>query len=870
MRKSALLAVVLAMFVGLGSLVGCSDTGGGNIEITTTSADVDLKSPEETQSYKLTILHTNDLHGSAVPFGMHNMGGLARIAWLSDKIHSINRKKGANTLLLDAGDVRDGTTFNDGTRAAGMWNIMNMMGYDATELGNHDHLFGIQSLYWDMNSAFGEKLYSDPLGNTVASQNMKILWGNIDPARINNCSSVYVPVSEVVKKSIEPGFAGFQGGWACDKADYSAEIVRSKLAAPGDNESYLFRKAIFKDYGNLRVGIFGVVTDEAIYTVVPGEPLLEVNGAAVPAGTVNEGAIFHSPDPNVSNYVDQMLDYMADPDGNPATTTDAADVVICLSHAGYSTDKEIAANAVGPNTGRSVDVVVGGHSHTRINLAEKVAHSFDSGSTWVVQAHWGGRFLGRVDLDVAAGSVNVINSGLIQVDSNVPEKQEIKDRIRHYFRKQDGVNDFYKDVYGVLPSDLVGFSEVDLNYTDFSGETPLTNLIAKAFLWKGQSESLFNIPQGSPNEGQPGYLDFSVMVPFVLHGEETITKGPLTVENIFDTLHIHDLTRDPTRADTMHVMELVPLPDQNGIDVGGAHFDNHVDLFLEIVYGLSALLNNMGLNEYAPMIESYIGTLQWQGITFEVDFSQPPFNRVDPASIQIAGQPVVWNEYYYFSINSTIGSFLGPLCALLADPTALGVDFLRWDAYTDEGWSETNVPEWVALMEYIRDELPAQTITPELVGVKGEGLRTKNPDLTMQPWDIAFNPEKPGAGESVTITSTVLNTGMTDVAACSVSYVYDPTPTVQNDNPDGITDGQTGFSWTAIGTETVNNIPAYSVSTGQPGSVVASGVTWNIPADTKPGEYRVCAEITNVVSTMDEEFVGNNGGSGLCASVTIR
>jgi len=877
MRKCALLVVVLAVFAVFAFSAGCSDTGGDDeIRGGTVAAGVDLKSPDEGQSYNLTILHTNDLHGSAVPFGLHDTGGLARIAWLSDKIRSANRREDIPTLLLDAGDVRDGTTFNDGTRAAGMWDIMNRIGYDATAIGNHDHLFGIESLYWDMNAAFGEKLYSDQFGNTHATQNMKVLWGNIDPSRVNNCGD-FIPLSDVVKNSIEPGFEGFGGGDPCDAGDYSANLTRDNLAGPGDNESYLFRKAIFKDYGDLRVGIFGVVTDEVIYTVVPGQPMIDLGPVDVPAGTPNEGAIFYSPDPTVSDYVNQMLDYMADPNGD-GDTDDGADVVICLSHAGYSTDKVIAARAVGPVTGRAVDIVVGGHSHTQINVAEEIDHNFDSGSTWVVQADWGGKFLGRADLQVAAGSARVVNSGLIQVDSRVPEVQGIKDRIRRYFIEEDGINDFYEDVYGVLPSDLVGYSEVDLNYTDFKGETPLTNLIAQAFLWKGQSESLFTIPDnGNPDAGQPGHLDFSVMVPFVLHGEETIMEGRLTVEDIFDTLHIHDLSRDPTNSDTMHVMELTPLPpggvdlpfDYDGDGNPDVHIDNHVEMLLELVYGLPDLLATMGFGEYAPLIEDYIGTLQWDGISFEVDFSGLSFDRVDPASIQIGGQSVDSDQYYYFSINSTIGSFLGPLGSLLAG--TLGGNFMNWDAYTDQGWSETNVPEWVALMDYIRYELPAQTITPELVAVKGESLRTVNPDLTMEPWDITFDPGNPEAGKSVTIRSTLLNTGMTDVTASSVTYVYDPTPTVLNDNPDGITDGQTGFSYTTIGTENVTDIPAYSA--GQPGSKVTPGVTWNIPADTKPGEYRVCAEITNVVSaspSLPEAFTGNNGGSGLCASVTIR
>ena len=67
---------------------------------------------EEPKITKLTILHTNDVHSRIEPFPMdggryQGMGGAARRAALIEKI----RQEEANVLLLDAGDVFQGTPY---------------------------------------------------------------------------------------------------------------------------------------------------------------------------------------------------------------------------------------------------------------------------------------------------------------------------------------------------------------------------------------------------------------------------------------------------------------------------------------------------------------------------------------------------------------------------------------------------------------------------------------------------------------------------------------------------------------------------------------------------------------------------------------
>ncbi|HEY3305125.1 MAG TPA: metallophosphoesterase, partial [Candidatus Binatia bacterium] len=94
---------------------------------------------------KLTILHTSEHHGTLQPIesGPHQgLGGVARRAALIEKI----RKEARNVLLLDSGDLVVGTAMSSLFRGAPDIAAMNLMGYDALALGNHDFDFGLAHL----------------------------------------------------------------------------------------------------------------------------------------------------------------------------------------------------------------------------------------------------------------------------------------------------------------------------------------------------------------------------------------------------------------------------------------------------------------------------------------------------------------------------------------------------------------------------------------------------------------------------------------------------------------------------------------------------------------------------------------------------
>ncbi|MGR5149878.1 bifunctional UDP-sugar hydrolase/5'-nucleotidase UshA [Photobacterium alginatilyticum] len=118
--KTALTAAVLA------TLSGCAS-----------QADSTAPSWQADETYKLTILHTNDHHGR---FWQNKYGeyGMAARKTLLDQIRTEVAAQGGTTLLLSGGDINTGVPESDLQDAEPDFKGMNMLGYDAMALGNHE------------------------------------------------------------------------------------------------------------------------------------------------------------------------------------------------------------------------------------------------------------------------------------------------------------------------------------------------------------------------------------------------------------------------------------------------------------------------------------------------------------------------------------------------------------------------------------------------------------------------------------------------------------------------------------------------------------------------------------------------------------
>lgn len=133
MRK--FLSVLLAMAMVLSLTVT-----GFAIEDTAATTDAETKT-EATMAGKTVILHTNDVHGA--------VEGYACIAALKADYEA----KGAEVILVDAGDFSQGTTYVSVTKGADAVTMMNAAGYDVVTLGNHEFDYGYAQLKENMSKA---------------------------------------------------------------------------------------------------------------------------------------------------------------------------------------------------------------------------------------------------------------------------------------------------------------------------------------------------------------------------------------------------------------------------------------------------------------------------------------------------------------------------------------------------------------------------------------------------------------------------------------------------------------------------------------------------------------------------------------------
>ena len=188
----------------------------------------------------------------------------------------------------------------------------------------------------------------------------------------------------------------------------------------------------------LKIGIFGIVTHEA---------------ATYPAG--KEGVT--------------ILDEIKTSQEMVRTLRPKVDIVIAISHAGENLDEKIAAAVPG------IDVIVGGHSHSRLPFGDFIWHSDqlkgkEVNGTVIVQAHqWGGE-LGRLDLlfekdDQGAWHVDRYRARLIPVTADIPEDPEIAAIIDRFWKP---ISSRFGEVIGEASADFITRGDDQAHYNLFS------------------------------------------------------------------------------------------------------------------------------------------------------------------------------------------------------------------------------------------------------------------------------------------------------------------------------------------------------------------------------------------------------------------
>lgn len=148
-----------------------------------------IAAPDVQKTTKFTILHTNDTHSNIDAFPENhakypNMGGVSRRHEMIRKI----RSEEENVLLLDAGDIFQGTPYFNRFGGVLEMKLMTHLGYDAATMGNHDFDAG-------MDGFLKAKEYADfPFLCANYDFSNTILDGKTEPYRIFKKGGVKIGV----------------------------------------------------------------------------------------------------------------------------------------------------------------------------------------------------------------------------------------------------------------------------------------------------------------------------------------------------------------------------------------------------------------------------------------------------------------------------------------------------------------------------------------------------------------------------------------------------------------------------------------------------------------------------------------------------
>jgi 5'-nucleotidase / UDP-sugar diphosphatase len=253
------------------------------------------------------------------------------------------------------------------------------------------------------------------------------------------------------------------------------------------------------------------------------------------------------------------------------------DMVVCLSHLGSLYDQAIADGVPG------IDVIVGGHDHYLFDQPIHVSHA-DGTETLIVQAGEFYENVGELQLTVENGKVSLANYKMIPVDQKVPKVPEIQAAVDQL---KEGIVQTYGDVYHKVE----GFAIFDLNrhYDPNSPfrDTPLGNLVTDALKKKGKTD---------------------IAVTALGLTSQKIYAGPIVGADVFRAI---PFGFDPA---TGLGLKLVKMRIQGD----------------SLLMGIETTLSFLGLSE------DYF--LQFSGMKFDYDATQPVGARVKLSSIRIGGK----------------------------------------------------------------------------------------------------------------------------------------------------------------------------------------------------------------------------------------
>jgi len=307
------------------------------------------------QAKRIQIIHTNDLHSYFNPSYIGG-GGYAKVKTIIDKLKADALAKGIHSIVMDAGDWGDGTSFFLADDGSSSFKALGLLGIDVTLVGNHDHMMGVRVL------------------------------------------------AEQIKK-----------------ANIHTKAISANLIQMEDTDlRELVKGTLDVEVDGVKLNIIGLSTPEPthqapLFPSFVAPPELVVFGLAQQA------------------------------------KKDGADLVIALTHLGLSYDKRIAKSS------RAIDIIVGGHSHTRMEKIEYKKNK-NGKNIPIVQTGAHGMAVGSLILDVKSKTeYDIVSYDLHDVTEETPRDPTVAAFVElAKQQRNEAIDNRFNEVVGFSNIELTG------------------------------------------------------------------------------------------------------------------------------------------------------------------------------------------------------------------------------------------------------------------------------------------------------------------------------------------------------------------------------------------------------------------------------
>lgn len=406
-----------------------------------TTAVLALSTQMAAADFKLTILHTNDIHSRIESINKFDstcdaegeaegscFGGMARVKTAMDSIRS--ELADENVIVLDAGDPFQGSLFYTTYKGKAEAEFMEGVGYDVMAVGNHE--------FDDGPSA---------LADFIEAVSFPVISGNLDLT--------------------------------------GEALLKDKV-----------QDHVILEVGGRKIGIISALATDTVETSSPGD-----------------GVVFQ----------DEIESLTADAE---SLKNEGVGIVIALTHVGLAKDLQIAEAVP------DIDVVIGGHSHTKmLNDGESQPYPAMVDGRPVAQAYAYSKYIGRLTVTFDdTGNVIAASGDPILLDASVKPDPDMAARISEMAKPIEEVK---KRVVASANASIEGDRAVCR-----TGECSMGNLVADAMLDRVKDQGISIALQNSGglrasiDEGEVTMGEVLAVLPF----QNTISTFFVSGQTVIDAL----------------------------------------------------------------------------------------------------------------------------------------------------------------------------------------------------------------------------------------------------------------------------------------------------------------------------------------------